>query len=250
MNIAHYVIVNFLSWQSTGWSRKIEDPLLERQRIATLEKYLLLSLERQTNRAFTLILYIGTQLSQTARKYLRKIKTSFPIIVGEHRIMARELKAAWARNDCVITSKMADDDMIFPGAAAEVRRIAEQGLPFVVHGYRRGLVYVEGKGITRWRYPYNVGHLAIFLSLIRTTEAQPMWINHLGHHGDVKINAERDFKLYGLKELPEGWWNSDDTTDPAWCYVRHKNAIFGKREQWLHLSPDLSPLKEHFGFEL
>jgi len=253
MKIKHYVIVNFMSWQPVGWDREVGDPLLEQQRLATLEKYLLPSLERQTSRDFTLILYIGKQLSTTARDYLRSIKTTFPVIVGESGAMAAELKTAWAENDCVITSKMADDDMPWEGAATEVRRIAEQGLSFVIHGYRRGIVYVEGKGIMNWRYPNDYGHLAIFMSLIRTTEAEPMSINDLGKHNEVRTNAERDYKKFGLKELPAGWWNSDDTTDPAWCYVRHTNAVFGDRDQarhkWRNLSQDLSPLKEHFGFE-
>jgi len=50
MKIKHYVIVNFMSWQPVGWDREVGDPLLEQQRLATLEKYLLPSLERQTSR--------------------------------------------------------------------------------------------------------------------------------------------------------------------------------------------------------
>ncbi len=163
--------------------------------------------------------------------------------------MKDEIERAWNENDFVITSKMADDDMPWKGAAAEVQRITKKGLPFVVHGYRRGIVYVEGKGITRWRYPNDYGQLAIFMSLIASTKLNPMTINDLGSHGDVRINAERDYKKYGLDKLPEGWWDSDDITDPAWCYVRHENAIFGKRDKWKDLSPDLSPLKEHFGYD-
>lgn len=250
MKIGHYIIVNFLSWQSTGWNRKIEDPLLEQQRLATLEKYLLPSLEKQTNRDFTLIMYIGKQLSADAREYLAEVKTSFPMVVGEYRVLKREIDKAWEENDVVITSKMADDDMIYPGASAEVKRIAAQGVPFVIHGYRRGYVYVEGKGIAKWRYPNNSGHLAIFMSLIRKTDGPPITINHLGHHGDVRINAREKYKEFGLNKLPEGWWNSDDTTFPAWCYVRHPNAIFGRRDDGFILNPDLSPLKEYFSFEV
>lgn len=249
MGIKHYVIVNFLSWQSTGWNRRIEDPLLEQQRIATLNKYLLPSLERQTDKDFTLLLYIGVQLSSPAREILSNLKTSFPVIIGEYRIINNEIIKAWAENDIVITSKMADDDMPWIGASEEVKRIAREGSPFVIHGYRNGIVYVEGEGITRWRFPNDYGQLAIFMSLIRTTEANPITINTLGHHGDVKINAQKNYKEYGLSELPDGWWNSDDTKYPAWCYVRHKNAIFGNRKHWKGLNPDLSLLKKHFGFE-
>ena len=249
MDMKHYVIVNFLSWQSTGWDRKIEDPLLEEQRIATLRKYLLPSLERQTDTDFTLLLYIGRQLSTKTREILGSLETSFPVIIGESSLIDAEIEKAWTDNDVVITSKMADDDMPWTGASEEVKRIASEGLPLVVHGYRKGIVYVEGRGITKWRFPNDYGQLAIFMSLIRTTEANPMTINTLGNHGDVKNTVERDYLKYGLSELPEGWWNSDDTTYPAWCYVRHKNAIFGHRDKWKVLNPDLSPLKKYFGFE-
>ena len=251
MVIKHYVWVDFLSWQPT-WERKVGEPELERQRLTTLDKYLIPSLENQTLKDFTLLMCIGEQLSGPAREHLAGLNTSFPVIFGEHRTVNRELEKAWAENDVVITSRMADDDMPWKGAAAEVQRIAKQGLPFVVHGYRRGLVYVEGKGITEWRYPNDQGQLAIFMSLIRTTEAQPMTIKTFGNHTRVRTTVETNYKQYGIDRLPEGWWNSDDTTDPAWVYVRHKNAISGKRHieknKWGDLGPDLTPL-EDFGWK-
>ena len=247
MEIAHYVLVNFLSWQAE-WDRKLDDPLLEKQRLSTLERYLLPGLENQTDRDFTLFLYIGEQLSNKAREHLAGLKTTFPVKFGEYRVLKQEMIQAWAHNDIVITSKMADDDIPWKGASAEVKRIAREGLPFVVHGYRRGLVYVEGKGITKWRYPNDQGQLAIFMSLIRRTDGPPMTINDLGSHGAARINAQIRHREFGVNQLPEGWWNSDDTTDPAWVYVRHENAIFGKREKFKDLDPDLTPLRD-FGWK-
>lgn len=234
IKISHFIITRFLigSFYSNYYPK--EDYILNGIRV--MKTYLLPSLENQNCKNFTWILMIGDKVNITYVKYLFDFNISFEYMIIKTKDIKNYMRNITKGFDILITTRIDYDDIIYYDAVNDIRKTINIQKPILLHGYNRGIIYLElNDEYYDYYFTYDkVGCMSIFCSLIIVLNKinDIYTIYDIGFHNQVRKKLFENYKLYGIKELkyePSIF----DSGDPKFVWVRQKySGSYNKTKQF------------------
>ena len=173
--------------------------------IRVLKKYLIPSLENQSCKDFTWILMLGNKVNMSNIKPLIDFNTSFDIKIIYKKDIKHYITNISKDLDILITTRIDFDDVIYYNAVNDVRKEIDLNKPIFLHGYNRGVCYLETEN--KYYEYYNdfkgKGVTSIFVTLILNLKKvnETISIYELGEHTFVKRTLLKKYQSYGIKEL-------------------------------------------------
>ena len=162
------------------------------------------------------------------------IKFSFNIKIININQMKNYIRNITKGFDVLITTRIDYDDIIYYDATNDVRKLINLNKPMILHGYNRGVIYLESQ---RKYYDYYArnknGCLAIFLSLIIILKKVKgiHTIYDIGPHTNIRkflINRRNSFGIDEFNYEPAIF----DSGSPKFVYIRQNfshNVNFHKK---------------------
>ena len=190
--------------------------------IRVIKKYLIPSLENQSCKKFNWILVLGDKGNITHIKSLIDFNTSFEMNVIYNKDSRNYIKNVSRGYDILISTRIDYDDRIYYDAVNDVRKVINIYKPLILHGYSRGVIYLEVENKYYHFYlPLKDGVWGVFASLVTVLNQvnDTLTINDLGSHTIFRRNILNSFKSFGIKELNYEIANFD-SGEPKFVYVR------------------------------
>jgi len=192
--------------------------------IRVMKKYLIPSLENQSCKKFSWILVLGDKVNITNIKSLIDFNTSFEMDVIYNNDSRNYIKNVSEGYDILISTRIDYDDRIYYDAVNDVRKVINIYKPLILHGYNRGVIYLEVENKYYHFYlSLKEGVWSVFASLVTVLNQvnYTLTINDLGAHTIFRKNILNSYKSFGIKEL-----NYEiaifDSGEPKFVYVRQK----------------------------
>ena len=189
-----------------------------------MQKYLLTSLENQSCKNFTWILYLGDEANITYIKEVIKFNLSF-----EYKIIYQKDFKNYARNitkdfDVLLTTRIDYDDVIYYDAVNDLRKEINLNKPMLLYGYNRGIIFFESEGKSvDFFFNSTRGCWSVFFSLITVLNKvnDSYTILDFGSHTHIRSNLLGNYKFFGIQEI-----NYEpaifDSGDIKFAWVRQK----------------------------
>ena len=231
MKIKHYVIVRFFCLDNTynkHWLNKeqlFNQEFLDRN-IKIFEKYLLKSLENQTNKNFEIIIMIHNEIDEYHPSILRlkQIQSSIKLNIIRFNEIIDFLTNNINNYNYIITTKIDHDDLVYNGAVEEIQNKCNDSTPFYWMGYDKLITMISDNYFDTYKfYPnYNgVGAMSTFQSIIvnlKFIKNMKYYCYGLGHLNNkdkfMKWFTDNNF------EFKEEYYNVNHLEDSA-IYIKH-----------------------------
>ena len=214
--IIHLIITRFMIefYGNEGFPKKLYRKDYIPNGIRVMKKYLFTSLENQSCKKFIWVLMVGNKANINYIKSLLDYNYSFELKV----IYQREFK------NIFISTRIDYDDCIYYDAVNDVRKAININKPIIIHGYNRGVYYMEiNDKYYDFYWKKKDGVMSIFISLIIVLNKvnDTYSVYDLGDHTYIKKELLRKYKSFGIKEID---YEPDvfDSGDPKFIYVRQK----------------------------
>lgn len=241
MKFKHLIITRFLCFDNMSLGRKVLESDIINSNKNIFKKYLLPSLENQTNKNFTLIILIHNEVSEDF------IKSDINTTLDIHFIKLKNFKAyldnIYSLYDIVITTRIDHDDMIYKYAVDDVQKEIDINIPIKLYGYDNGLRYfLNDNKLFLYKNHHKHGFQSVFISLIVSTKFIKQNI-YFSSHTKLKDKIKEEYKKINIKF--EDKYIISNNIENAWIYVRHGNndsLLINGKESFLeeNIIPNLS----------
>ena len=235
-NIIHLIITRFLTefFHINEFPEKMYTKDYVENGIRVLKKYLFPSLENQSCKSFIWILMIGEKANIKYIKSKLNIKTNFKKIILYQKDIKSYINNITKGYKVLITTRIDYDDKIYYDAVNDVRKTVNFNKPMILHGYMRGVRYIEfnNKYYDFIQKNAKNGVWSVFASLIIIiNKLNDLYtIYDMGHHMYVRKTLLKKYKSFGINKLDYEPAIFDNGT-PKFIYVKQKysGTFFIKR---------------------
>lgn len=223
--LKHIVLIRFYCVDIMRRDIIFDDAFLDCE-VSVFERFALKSLENQSCRDFTVVVLIHDEIpdDKPAIRRLRALRT--PLDLRVERYGSTRSVIGDIAGDCeyLVTTRMDHDDLVYNGAAAEIRGMCFPRVPFVFNGYDR-LITMVGKDWSGSRKFYpdykGCGAINIFQSVVlnRGFSSELKYNIFSVSHVNGRPQIEKWYSDMGLVP-PEGFFNVNHMEDSC-VYVKH-----------------------------
>ena len=271
MKIKHFIIVRFLCSPNLGFGEKIFDKNFIEKNVNITFKYLIQSLNNQTNKNFEVIYLLNEKhdINFINKLFYKKIKQidNFNI----NFIKRYELKNYISNNikgyDICITTRIDCDDLINCNAVADVQNlcIKQNFYPVILCGYNYGYRMYDDKRIYDAKYIYQNyrGFISIFISAITYLDKNNnnfINIYDLGPHHDCGNNLKELYNKLNISYKDCDIIHIlDNKNDKSFVYNRYNSSSSSiiqninekttEHSEYIH-NINKQKFKDLFGFDL
>ena len=148
---------------------------------------------------------LGNDINITYIESLISFNNTFKYEILNDKNMKKYLKNESKDIEILITTRIDYDDRIYYDAVNDVRKIINLERPLLLHGYNRGVYYLEsnGKYFEFYNSFNNEGAMSIFLSLIVVLSKVngTYTIYDLQGHPTSRTTLLKIYKSFGIKDL-------------------------------------------------
>lgn len=233
MKIKHYILIRFFCLDNTHNPHWLNKEQLFNQKfldenIKIFEKYLLKSLENQTNNNFEIIIMIHNEIDENHPSILKlkQIKSTIKINIIRFNEINDFLQNHLDDNyDYMITSKIDHDDLIYNEAVEEIQNKCNKNVPFYWMGYDKLITMINDNYLDTYKfYPdyKGVGAMSTFQSIILNTKIIKN-IKYYHAFGLGHVNNKQSFINWFINnnlEFKEDYYNINHLEDSA-IYIKH-----------------------------